>query len=246
MKISMIIPVLDSHKAVGRQVKHFNMMNLPDDIEFIFVDDGSNPPLNIARYNLKNLSIYATNDKRPWTQGLARNLGAKMAKGEYLFMTDIDHIISKEAIDAVYNFTGDKMVFPRYIAVLTIGGRIRQDFSILTAYGFDMSKYRRGRRRLYASTHGNTFAIKASIFHSLNGYDPRRCVYGFHALAKRGEDCYFNTHFNHNAAENGWKTVIGPSIYMFPVGRFNITGDNNPKGLFHSLSYESVKQPLLE
>ena len=108
MKISIIIPIFNSHKAVARQVKYFNRMNLPDDIEFIFVDDGSNPPLDIADYDLKNLRIYHTNDKRPWTQGLARNAGAKLAKGEYLFMTDIDHIISREAIDDVYKFNGAK------------------------------------------------------------------------------------------------------------------------------------------
>src|SRR3990167_857853 len=111
MKLSIVIPVLNSLKAVSRQVRHFNMMQLPDDIEFIFVDDGSDPPLNVNDYQLKNLRIIATNDKRNWTQGLARNFGARESFGEYLFMTDIDHIISREAIDAAYNFTGEKMVF---------------------------------------------------------------------------------------------------------------------------------------
>ena len=57
MKISIIIAVYNSHGAVARQVKYFKAMNLPADIEFIFVDDGSNPPLNIADYDLPNLRI---------------------------------------------------------------------------------------------------------------------------------------------------------------------------------------------
>jgi len=241
MKLSIVIPVLNSHKAVSRQVRHFNMMQLPDDIEFIFVDDGSDPPLNVNDYQLKNLRIIATNDKRNWTQGLARNFGARESFGEYLFMTDIDHIISREAIDAAYNFTGEKMVFPRYVAVLTIGGRIRQDLLILQAYGFDLSRYQRGRRKLYASFHGNTFVMKKETFWKLGAYKAKHCLYGYHAPVKKGEDCYFNTQWKHYAAENKWDTVIGPPIYMFPVGRFNKTGDNNPRGLFHSLNYNPIK-----
>lgn len=246
MRISVIIPILNSHEAVARQVRYFNAMNLPDDIEFIFVDDGSNPPLNAAHYALKNLQILATNDKRPWTQGLARNLGAKVATGEYLFMTDIDHIISKEALDAVYKFTGDRMIFPRYIAVLSPGGRLRQDIPTLVAYGFDMRRYRRGRKKLYASMHGNTFAIRKSLFWELGGYDPNHCYYGFHAPVRKGEDCYFSTSWKHWAAKNGKVDAVGPPIYLFPVGRFNATGDTNPRGIFHKLSYEPVQQPMLE
>ena len=62
MKLSVVIPILNSHKAVSRQIKHFNMMKLPDDIEFVFVDDGSNPPLDAKDYQLKNLRIMMTND----------------------------------------------------------------------------------------------------------------------------------------------------------------------------------------
>ena len=248
-KISIVIPILNSHEAVARQVKHFARMSLPDDIEFIFVDDGSNPPLNIADYPLKNLTIHATNDKRPWTQGLARNAGAKIAEGEYLFMTDIDHILSHEAIDAVYAFQGEKMIFPRYIAVLSPKGTLRQNLATLVEYGFDPARYQRRNRKypaLYASFHGNTFAMKRDVFWKLGGYKSRNCLYGFHALPKKGEDCYFNTQWKHYARENGIETAVGPAIFVFPVGRFNATGDMNPKGIFHGLSHEPVPQPMME
>jgi glycosyltransferase involved in cell wall biosynthesis len=247
VRISIVIPILNSHEAVARQVKYFARMNLPDDIEFIFVDDGSNPPLDIKDYRLKNLIIFATHDKRPWTQGLARNKGAQLASGKYLFMTDIDHILSREAIDAVYTFDGFKMVFPRYIAILSEKGTLRQNLKVLTEYGFDLARYKRGKHPpLYASFHGNTFAMKRDTFFELGGYNPRRCQYGFHAPPKKGEDCYFNTAWKHYAAEKGLETAVGPPIYMFPVGRFNKDGDMNPMGLFHKLSYEPVPQPMVE
>ena len=47
IKLSIIIPVLNSHEIVRRQIAHFKKMNLPDDVELIIVDDGSDPPLEI-------------------------------------------------------------------------------------------------------------------------------------------------------------------------------------------------------
>jgi len=47
IKLSIIIPVLNSHEIVRRQIKHFKKMDLPDDVELIIVDDGSDPPLEL-------------------------------------------------------------------------------------------------------------------------------------------------------------------------------------------------------
>jgi len=247
MKLSIIIAFYNSHGAVARQVKHFKAMNLPDDIEFIFIDDGSNPPFNIADYDLKNLRIHATNDKRPWTQGLARNAGAKLAAGEYLLMTDIDHILSKEAIMAAYNFSGDKMIFPRYFGVLLEDGTLTQDPAVLEEYGMDMNRLNT-RRGLYASVHGNTFAMKKSTFELLGGYDERHCLYGHHAGHKQGEDSVLSKAWNRYAVKNGIQHAmgLGPKIYIFPIARYHVNGDKNPKGLFHNLSYEQVQQPMKE
>ncbi len=243
MKLTIIIAFYNSHGAVERQVKHFSQMNLPDDIEFVFVDDGSNPPHHLEDYNLKNLHLIHTNDKRPWTQGLARNIGYKKSKGEYLLMTDIDHILSKEAIMDSYNFTGDKMIFPRYFGVLLEDGTLSQEPKVLKRYGLDMNRLKT-KRGLYASVHGNTFTMKKSTFRALGTYDPKHCLYGHHAAGNKGEDSVLNRRWNHYAAKNNITLVVGSPIYMFPIARYHITGNKNPHGLFHNLSQELVPQPL--
>lgn len=242
MKLSIIIAFYNSHGVVARQVKYFAAMKLPKDIEFIFIDDGSKPAHRLKDYKLKNLKLLHTKDKRPWTQGLARNAGAKVAQGEYLLMTDIDHILSKEAIMESYHFTGSKMIFKRFFGVLLADGTLSQEPKVLEEYGLDMSRLQT-RRGLYASVHGNTFTMKRSIFETLGGYDPRHCLYGRHAGSGQGEDSVLIRAFNHYAYDHGLEAVVGPDIYMFPIARYHVTGDKNPHGLFHDLSQEQVPQP---
>ena len=238
MRLSIVIAILDSHEAFKRQNRYFKKMDLPDDIEFVFVDDGSEVPLEIM--GLKNSKIIYTNDKRPWTQGIARNIGVKNAEGEYVLCTDIDHILSKEAIMASYAMTEDMMIFPRYLAVLTEEGELTQDPEIMKDYGLDLERLHT-KRGLYASFHGNTYCIKRQLFLDLGGNDERYCLYGHHAPNRHGEDAIFNRTFNHWSNANGGTSTVGPKIYCFTNGRYNINGDSNPKGLFHTLSYEQPK-----
>ena len=224
MKLSIIISVYNSHEAVRRQIEYFKKKDLPDTVEIIFVDDGSNPPIS---GEMKNFFIHRTNNALAWTQGLGRNLGASKARGEYLFMTDMDHIISKEAIEDVLNFTGNKMIFRRQIAVLLGDGTLTQERDVLKQYGYE-------KDNLDVSVHGNTFAMRKTVFDDLGGYSRRSCTIGYHPARRRGDDCYFNAKWNKKYA--GIVPVVGRDIYMFPIGRFHKDGDLNPMGMFHNLS----------
>ena len=211
MKLSVVISVFESYEIVRRQLLHFKKMNLP--FELIIVDDGSNPPIEGATIR--------TNSKIRWNVGAARNMGAKIAKGEYLFMTDIDHIISKEAMEDALNFTGNKMIFRRQIGVLDEDGNVIQDPEVLKEWGWT-GKYD-------ASVHGNTWVMKKSIFEELGGF--RTHLTGKHPKPQCGEDSYFNREWGRKF--RGHKPKFGRDIYHFPISRFNINRDLNPKGLFY-------------
>ena len=101
-------------------------MPLPDDTEFILVDDGSDPPIERS---------IQTNDFNPWTQPKARNFGASKATGDILLFTDIDHIIDREAVDFGRNFKYDYGRFYRNLGVLDKDGNFTQDRNVLMEVG---------------------------------------------------------------------------------------------------------------
>ena len=228
-KVSIIIAVLDSHMVVKRQIKYFNSLGLPDDVEIIFMDDGSDPPLKTLRtYNLKNFAIYPTGDTRPWSQACARNLGAKIAQGEFLLMTDIDHILSKDAIMAVRNFTGDKMIFLRSYAIIDKHGNINQNLKTLYRYGLTKTQYK--KHGLRKNRHTNTFAIRRSIYFELNGYHPRYCNRPL--KGNKGDKSFFNRYLKyHKQGHCKWQEQ-GPDIYTYP----GLPED--PLKIFHKLKRE--------
>jgi len=236
MKLSIIISVLNSQEILRRQLLWFKKMDLEDDIEFIFLDDGSDVPLHDCGIKLKNLTIHPTNDKRPWTVELARNLGAKMAKGEYLLMTDIDYIIPKAAIEIVRGLKEDKMCFRRQFGVLDENANFTQDFNVLRKYG--LLEDRIQIRGLLLPPHPNNFIMRKETFFKIGGYREDRVNVSY----PNGGDRWFKRDWA-KAYEAGQVTLAPYRewLYMFPNGQFCGDVDYNPFGLFHELSRKSER-----
>ncbi len=228
MKLSIIIAVLESYEVVRRQLLHFGKMKLPEDIEIIIMDDGSDPPLidyiGIETIWAEAVFINQTDDKRPWSQPCARNTGAKASEGEYLLMTDIDHILSYDAIMDAYAGGYDKMCFHRHWATLDKDGSINQDEKTLYAYGLPEFLYK--ERGLHGGMHPNTFAMQRRIFlDMLGGYDERYCGrYG-------GDDVDFSKRYGHlcRKLKLVQPHVLGRPIYVYPQAR------EDKKQVLHSM-----------
>jgi len=228
MRVSIVNAVLDSPEVVRRHVLHYQKIGLPDDVEWIIVDDGSEPPLpENDMYRL-----FQTNDKRAWTQPTARNIGVKHTKGEYLILTDIDHIISRDVIELARSTDADLIRFKRYAGVLDKNGDFTQDWDVLKQYGLK-EKYRDSLR---LSPHSNSFIIKKDVYINY-GMVSERFV-GTGAYPNR-EEIPFKNRIN-KAIGAGDVKYAGddnrPSIYMIPNGRYCGDADYNPFGLFHTLN----------
>lgn len=229
MKLSIVIPCLNSHEVLRRQLLHFSRMGpLHPDVEIIIVDDGSDPPLE----NTSDIrvTIHRTNDKRPWTWALARNAGARIARGEYLLMFDVDHIVPAFAIRFLRGFTGKKVQFIREFGVLDENGVLTQDRDVLADYGLPREK------GLALGPLPNNFAMRRDIFWELGGYREDLCEKPY----PQGEDREFRsawrTYEKVHGGEGSCVCTQRPRIYMFPNGKFLGDVDADPKRLFHTLT----------
>ncbi len=237
--ISIIIPVLDSHEIVRRQLIHWKNLNLPEEVEIILVDDGSDPPIK-DEIGVKNLRIIATHDTRPWTWALARNRGAREAQGDYYLMVDIDYILPKEAIYAALAFRGDKMRFKREFGVLDENGNFTQDWEILKQYGLPEERLREKGTKM--PPHPNNFVMKKEVYWAIGGYREDLCENPY----PQREDGIFKREFVKGIEEGKWSDFdFRPTIYMFPNGKFCGDVDYNPFNLFHALTRKTKANPFI-
>lgn len=231
MKVSIVNAILNSPEIARRQILHYNKIGLPADVELIFVDDGSDPPLNIEVVPNFSFSLFQTNDFRSWTQPAARNFGAKKAEGEFLILTDIDHIISSEVVNLAMNCKHDVVRFKREAAVLDENGDFTQDMAVLRTYGFV-------RNKLRIAPHGNSYIMRKSLFLDQGGVDTRYVGTGKYP---NREEVPLKAKLKRLCVD-GKITILDdntkPTIYMFPNGKYCGDKDYNPFGLFHNLSRE--------
>jgi glycosyltransferase involved in cell wall biosynthesis len=236
MKLSIVIPVLNSAEVVRRQLLHFSRIDMPD-TELIIVDDGSDPPLeSLVLETLRavgsemRLKIHATNDKRPWTWALARNAGARIATGEYLLMFDVDHIVPGPAIRFLREHTYQKVQFIREFGVLDENGKLTQDRQVLADYGLPLDK------GLSLGPLPNNFAIRRELFWELGGYREDLVERPYPQGEDRHWRSVWRTYEKAHGGEGSCVCPQRPRIYMFPNGKFIGDVDADPKGLFHGLT----------
>lgn len=229
MRLSIIIPVLESYEIVRRQMLHLWRIGFPAETELILVDDGSDPPIDISDIASKpqNVTIHRTNDKRPWTWALARNAGARLAKGQYLLFFDLDHIITRELLDFVHKGFEHKVQFIREIGVLDAYGVLTQDRTVLESYGFSKDK------ELGIGPLPNNFAMRRDLFWELGGYREDLVERAY----PQGEDrLWKKTWYDYQRRTGNFCDPHRPTIYVFPTGKMVGDVDFNPQGLFHNLS----------
>lgn len=244
MKLSIVISVYNSHEILRRQVLNWNRLGLPNDVEVLIMDDSSQPPLVAVGENF-NLRIIPVGLPRDDSDGIfhdgrvsiARNMGARLARGEFLLMTDIDYIIRKADIEAGLKLQHDKQSFRRQFGVLLEDGTVTQDFDVLRQYG--LTEKRIKERGLNISPHPNNFIMRKTVFEMLGGYAERA-----ERIYPSRDDGQFKGKWVE--AERAGRVTIAPertTILMFPNGQFCGDLDYNPFGLFHNLSRKTRNNP---
>jgi hypothetical protein len=171
--LSLVMPFY--RNPVQLALQYGAWLEWPDEarvqIEVVIVDDGSpEPAIDVPRPNgLPALSIYRVSEDRPWHQHAARNLGAHVANGPWLLLTDMDHVLTA-----------------KYAAALMCRLR-RMDAN--TAYFLHRLEADTGLPMLGKNgrpkPHPNSFVMTRDLYWRAGGYDEDYCgIYGTDGLFK--------------------------------------------------------------
>ena len=225
IRLSIVTAVLDSPEIVRRQLLHYNKMNLPDNVEVVYVDDGSEPPLTQKVDTNFKFKILYTNDNRYWTQPAARNFGVKNSDGDYVLCIDVDHIVPKKTIDLILTTDYDIVRFRRQVGILDKHGRFNQDMSVMRKWGLSPE------RGIKLPAHSNSFSMRRGLYLALGGVSEKHVGTGKYPNREELELKKAIVQLGESVKILQDKTK--PMIYMFPNGQYCGDKDYNPFGFFH-------------
>lgn len=102
IKISVIVPVFNGEDFIKRCMEVLKAQDFKDKWEIIFIDDASIDSTRkiIEEIELTNFKSYFL--MKNSGQSAARNLGLSKAKGEYIYMIDVDDQLSKDSLSKLY------------------------------------------------------------------------------------------------------------------------------------------------
>lgn len=213
--ISFVIPTLNEEKYIGKTLEYLSKYSGPKEI---IVSDRNSPDrtVEIARQYADTVLVNDPKDRR-LTIGIQRNLGAAIAKGEFLVFIDAEICVLDADIffaralkvfaddPQLVGVTGVLKVFPE---METIGDRIMIPFFVWWRILFN-------RIGIGAAT-GEFQMMRTEVFRAIGGFD-ERLVAGedddlFRRLAKIGKTRLVRKlvgyHPNRRARVYGWPKLI--------------------------------------
>lgn len=188
-RLSVVVPYYRNPVMLDRQFwlwSNETPTGILDAVEFVVVDDASpESAWAVAQSTtyasqLPHFQLLRVKVDTPWHQHGARNLGAHVATGKWLLMTDIDHVIPPETLAALLAADdGDEdcaFFFDRVDA--PAGERWNpEDWPMMAP-----TLNREGKPK----PHVNSFAITRDLYWKIGGYDEDYCgVYGTDSLFRK-------------------------------------------------------------
>jgi hypothetical protein len=150
-EISLVYTYFNNETCLERQLRLWT--SLPREIarrvEYVLVDDCSPGPVAIPPEMPINLTLARVKERRAWNQHGSRNLGMKLAEGDWVIASDIDHLLSAEDLERL----------------------LSMEKSPDSVYYF-------GRRREDGTAkhpHPNSYLISRATYWEVGGYDEDFC-----------------------------------------------------------------------
>ena len=107
--ITLIHTYYNDSDFLRRAIEHWNRYTVP--VSIILIDDGSQkyPAIDtVKNYRInKRFSLYALDEDLGFNSHGCRNLGAAVAKTDWILFLDIDHFLEVEDLEKLYNMNLD-------------------------------------------------------------------------------------------------------------------------------------------
>lgn len=175
--VTLVMPFYMNRRMLEYQYNVWRTYSeeVKSNMDIVIVDDGSPEQENATDLpiysGVPDISFYRIQVDIPWNQHGARNLGAHVAQGPWLLMTDMDHVVPEATLRSIMrkNPNGD-------------GGRKVYTFGRIEAISGERTLDRQGNLK----PHVNSFAITREAYWIVGGYDEDYCGgYGTDGLFRR-------------------------------------------------------------
>ena len=149
-RVSIIFPYYDNPEMLRFQLGQFGNYSQEalDACEIVIVYDCSPvfPERDVFRdYDLSNVRLFRLGVDRPWNQDAARNVGAHEARGQYLLLTDIDHVVPESTLLELCDIEDNRNVY-------TLGRKAHFSDKVI-------------------HSHVNSYFLSRSLYWDIGGYD---------------------------------------------------------------------------
>jgi len=106
-RVSIVFPYYDNPEMLRFQLETMSAYSaeILSRCEIVIVDDCSPsfPASEVVRASpFREARVFRLKRDKPWNQDAARNIGAYEAEGQYLLLTDIDHVVPEQTLSALY------------------------------------------------------------------------------------------------------------------------------------------------
>lgn len=149
-RISIVFPYYDNPEMLRFQLGVMAQYSpeVLSGCETLVVDDCSSTfparPI-VQEFDLPNLRLFRVGVDRPWNQDAARNIGAYESRGDYLLLTDIDHVIPGETLSELATVDNQHTVY-------TLARKAHFSAKVIPS-------------------HVNSYFMARSLYWSIGGYD---------------------------------------------------------------------------
>ena len=164
--ITLILPYYFNAGMLAEQAKVINSYS-PDvrrNLEVIVVDDCSAPDARAEKaiedarivFNIASFKVYRILTDLRWNWLQCRNIGAKEATGQWLFLTDIDHLVPPATMQYLHdNTVGNVFKSARFYTLDRVNYAPKIPWDKMEAY----------------KPHPNTYFMAKKLYWKIGGYD---------------------------------------------------------------------------